>query len=118
MYTSALHSSFWNHIVGFVFLTIIGIVLRGLLSGNPWGEPWWAYLGGPIGCFFIATSSWAIMKVGVDNTAMLIIVGQIVSSRTLDVVRGTLGNPTAQIASIILILAGMLIARSSAKLKT
>jgi hypothetical protein len=39
MYTSALHSSFWNHIVGFVFLTIIGIVLRGLLSGNPRGAP-------------------------------------------------------------------------------
>ena len=58
------------------------------------------------------------MKAGVANTAMLIIVGQIVLIIALDIVRGTVGNPTARIASIILILAGMLIARSSAKPKT
>lgn len=58
------------------------------------------------------------MKAGVANTAMLIIVGQIVSSRAPDIVRGTVGNPTAQIASTIFILAGMLIARSSAKPRT
>jgi uncharacterized membrane protein YdcZ (DUF606 family) len=41
------------------------------------------------------------MKVGVANTAMLIIVGQIVSRIARDIVRGTVGNPTARIASII-----------------
>jgi transporter family-2 protein len=118
MYTSALHSSFWNHIVGFVFLTIIGIVLGGLFTGNPWGAPWWAYLGGPIGFIFIAASSWAILKIGAAHTAMLIIAGQMISSVALDIALGTAGNPTARIAGIILILAGMLIARSGVKPRT
>jgi transporter family-2 protein len=118
MYTSALHSSFWNHIVGFVFLTIIGIVLGGLFTGNPWGAPWWAYLGGPIGFIFIAASSWAILKIGAAHTAMLIIAGQMISSVALDIALGAAGNPTARITGIILILAGMLIARSGVKPRT
>jgi len=54
--TSALHSSFWNHLVGLVFLTLIGVVFGGLFIGDPWGAPWWAYWGGPIGFVFIAAS--------------------------------------------------------------
>jgi len=118
MYTSALHSSFWNHIVGFVFLTMIGVTLGGLFAGDPWGAPWWAYLGGPIGFVFIAASSWAILRIGAALTAMLIISGQMISGVIVDVTLGTAGNTTARIAGITLILAGMLVARSGAKQKT
>ena len=118
MYTSALHSSFWNHVVGFAFLTVIGIILGGLFTGDPWGAPWWAYLGGPIGFVFIAASSWAILKIGAAQTAMLIISGQMISGVVLDIALGTAGNTTARIAGIALILAGMLVARSGAKQKS
>jgi transporter family-2 protein len=117
LYTSALHSSYWNHIVGFVFLTAIGAVFGGLFAGDPWGAPWWAYLGGPIGFIFIAASSWAIMKIGAALTAMLIISGQMISGVVVDIALGTAGNTTARIIGVALILAGMLVARSGAKLK-
>lgn len=118
MYTSALHSSYWNHIVGFAFITAIGIIFGGLFTGDPWGAPWWAYLGGPIGFVFIAASSWAVLKIGAAQTAMLIIAGQMISGVIVDVALGTAGNTAARIIGVALILAGMLVARSGAKPKT
>lgn len=115
MYTSALHSSYWNHIVGFGFLTVIGIAFGGLWAGDPWGAPWWAYLGGPVGFVFIAASSWAVLKIGAAQTAMLIISGQMISGVVLDMFLGTAGNTVARIAGVALILAGMLVARSQPK---
>jgi transporter family-2 protein len=118
MFTSALHSSFWNHVVGFAFLTLVGIIFGGLFTDNPWGAPWWAYLGGPIGFIFIAASSWAILKIGAAQTAMLIIAGQMISGVILDIALGTAGNTTARIVGIVLILAGMFVARTGATQKT
>lgn len=118
LYTSALHSSYWNHMVGFVFLTAIGIVFGGLFAGDPWGAPWWAYLGGPIGFVFIAASSWAVLRIGAAQTAMLIIAGQMISGVVVDIAIGAAGNTTARIIGVSLILAGMLVARSGANTKT
>lgn len=115
MYTSALHSSYWNHIVGLAFITAIGVIFGGLFIGDPWGAPWWAYLGGPIGFIFIAASSWAVLKIGAAQTAMLIIAGQMISGVVLDVLLGTAGNTAARIIGVALILAGMLVARSQPK---
>ena len=118
MYTSALHSSYWNHVVGFAFITAVGIAFGGLFTGDPWGAPWWAYLGGPIGFVFIAASSWAVLKIGAAQTAMLIIAGQMISGVAVDIALGTSGNTTTRIIGVALILAGMLVARSGAKPKT
>jgi len=113
--TSALHSSYWNHIVGLVFITIIGAALGGLFAGDPWGAPWWAYLGGPIGFIFIAASSWSITRIGAAQTALLIIAGQMISGVIVDVALGTAGNTLARMIGVTLILAGMVIARTSPK---
>ncbi|UWQ99051.1 DMT family transporter [Rhodobacteraceae bacterium S2214] len=118
MYTSALHSSYWNHVVGFAFITAVGIAFGGLFTGDPWGAPWWAYLGGPIGFVFIAASSWAVLKIGAAQTAMLIIAGQMISGVAVDIALGTAGNTTTRIVGVAFILAGMLVARSGAKPKT
>lgn len=115
IYTSALHSSYWNHIVGLAFITAIGVIFGGLFIGDPWGAPWWAYLGGPIGFVFIAASSWAVLKIGAAQTAMLIIAGQMISGVVLDVLLGTAGNTVARIIGVALILAGMLVARGQPK---
>jgi len=115
MYTSTLHSSYWNHIVGLAFITAIGVIFGGLFIGDPWGAPWWAYVGGPIGFIFIAASSWAVLKIGAAQTAMLIIAGQMISGVVLDVLLGTAGNTVARIIGVALILAGMLVARSQPK---
>lgn len=110
--TSAMESSFWNHIVGFVFICILGVIAGGLFAGDPWGAPWWAYLGGPIGFTFIALSSWLITRIGAAQTAMLIIAGQMVSGVALDMAMGVPGSPVARIVGVGLILLGMWIARS------
>lgn len=117
MYTSALHSSYWNHVVGFAFITAVGIAFGGLFTGDPWGAPWWAFLGGPIGFVFIAASSWAVLKIGAAQTAMLIIAGQMISGVAVDIALGTAGNTTTRIIGVAFILAGMLVARSGAKPK-
>ena len=110
--TSALHSSWWNHLVGLVFITIVGLLAGGLFTGEPLAAPWWAYLGGVIGVVFIAAGSWLIARIGAAQTAMLIIAGQMISGVVLDIMMGTAGNPAARIIGVALILAGMWVARS------
>ncbi len=110
--TSALHSSLWNHVVGLVFITGVGLLAGGLFAGEPTSAPWWAYLGGVVGVVFIAAGSWLIARIGAAQTAMLIIAGQMISGVVLDIVMGTAGNPVARVTGVTLILAGMWVART------
>ena len=105
--TSAMESSFWNHIVGLGFITLAALLFGGLFAGDPQASPWWAYLGGPVGVIFIAAGSWLIAKIGAAQTAMLIIAGQMISGVVLDIAMGAPGNPWARMIGVALILAGM-----------
>ncbi len=113
--TSALESSFWNHLVGLVFITCIALAIGGLFAGNPGDAPWWAYLGGPIGVVFIAAGSWLIPRIGAAHTAMLIIAGQMISGVLLDVILGAPGNTFARVVGVACILAGVWAARNPPK---
>jgi len=105
--TNAMESSFWNHVVGFVFVTLMALLAGGMFEGAPLDAPWWAYVGGPIGVLFIAAGSWAINRIGAAKTAMLIIAGQMISGVLLDAAMGLAGNWIAQVAGVALILGGM-----------
>lgn len=115
--TNAMESSFWNHIVGLVFVSFIALFIGGLFEGSPLAAPWWAYLGGPIGFLFIAAGSWAINRIGAAQTAMLIIAGQMISSVLLDAALGVDGNLWARVIGVALILGGMWVTRT-AKVKS
>ena len=39
--TNAMESSFWNHIVGLVFVSIIALFIGGMFDGAPLDAPWW-----------------------------------------------------------------------------
>jgi len=110
--TSAMESSFWNHLVGLVFITLAALVFGGLFAGAPLASPWWAYLGGTVGVIFIAMGSWLIQRIGAAQTALMIIAGQMVSGVVLDVAMGAPGNLWARIAGVGLILAGMIVAQT------
>ncbi len=110
--TSAMESSFWNHIVGLVFITAVALLVGGLFAGDPFASPWWAYLGGTIGVIFIAAGSWLIQRIGAAQTALMIIAGQMVSGVVLDVAMGAPGNLWARILGVGLILAGMIVAQT------
>ena len=111
--TNAIESSFWNHIVGLVFISVAALFIGGLFEGAPLSAPWWAYLGGPIGFMFIAAGSWAINRIGAAQTAMLIIAGQMISGVLIDVAMGVHGNPIARVAGVGLILGGMWVTRTA-----
>ncbi len=111
MSTSAMESSFWNHIVGLGFITVTALLWGGLFAGEPLASPWWAYLGGPIGVIFIAAGSWLIPRIGAAQTALLIIAGQMISGVLLDIIMGAPGSPVARAVGVALILAGMYVAQ-------
>ena len=92
--TSAMESSFWNHIVGLTFVSFIALFIGGLFEGAPLAAPWWAYLGGPIGF-------------------LLIIAGQMISGVLIDVAMGVAGNTVARVLGVVLILGGMWVTRTA-----
>jgi transporter family-2 protein len=49
----AFRASLWNHVVGFVFLTLVLVVLGGFQFGG--SAPLPAYLGGLFGALFVAS---------------------------------------------------------------
>lgn len=105
--TSPLIASFWNHVVGFALLSVLGLVIGGLIPAGAGDAPWHAYIGGPIGVVFVAAGSWLIARIGAVNTAMLVIGGQMVSGVVLDLARSVPTTLWASALGVVLILAGM-----------
>ncbi|KKC41467.1 membrane protein [Devosia epidermidihirudinis] len=109
--TSPLIASFWNHIVGFALLTVLGLIIGGLIPAGAGDAPWHAYIGGPIGVVFVAAGSWLIARIGAVNTAMLVIGGQMVSGVALDLLRSVPTTLWASALGVLLILGGMALAQ-------
>ncbi|GLQ08751.1 membrane protein [Devosia yakushimensis] len=105
--SSPLIASFWNHLVGFVALTALGLAIGGLIPAGAADAPWHAYIGGPIGVIFVASGSWLIPRIGAVNTALLVIGGQMVSGVLLDLARGAPSTLWASALGVVLILGGM-----------
>ena len=100
-------SSFWNHIVGFVVLTVLGLIIGGLIPANIAEIPWWVFSGGAIGVVFVASGSWLITRIGAVNSTMLVISGQMVSGVIFDFLRGEPITLWACALGVTLIIAGM-----------
>ncbi len=86
-YGSPLAATLMNFIAGTaVLLTawLIKLVLAG--PGNPLPSEWWYYLGGPMGCIFIALGALLVRSLGVLLTGLCMIGGQLVGSLLLDLV--------------------------------
>lgn len=105
--TTPLVASFWNHIIGFAILTLLGLLVGGLVPAGATDAPWHAYVGGPIGVVFVAAGSWLIARIGAVNTALLVIGGQMVSGVALDLIRAVPTTLWASALGVVLILAGM-----------
>ncbi|MCS4241232.1 transporter family-2 protein [Rhizobium sp. BIGb0125] len=112
---SPLIASFWNHIVGFVVLTLLGLAIGGLLPEGVADAPWYAFIGGPIGVVFIASGSWLIPRIGAVNTALLVISGQMVSGVVLDLFSNQPPKIWASALGVLLILAGMALTQRRSK---
>jgi len=104
---TAMISSFWNHCVGFVLLTALGLVIGGLIPSNLADIPWWVFTGGAIGVIFVASGSWLITRIGAVSTTLLVMSGQMVTGVVFDFLRGVPVTLWASGLGIVLILAGM-----------
>jgi transporter family-2 protein len=113
MSTTPLIASFFNHIVGFIFLTVLGLALGNLILPGAADAPWWVYLGGPLGVIFVTAGSWLIPRIGAVNSALLVIGGQMVSGVIFDFVRGAPMTFWASALGVALILAGVALTQRS-----
>jgi transporter family-2 protein len=100
-------SSFWNHAIGFVIITLLGLFVGGLVPPNIAEVPWWVYTGGGLGVIFVAAGSWLITRIGAINSTLLVIAGQMVFGVIFDLLRGAPVTLWACALGIVLILAGM-----------
>lgn len=109
--TSPLIASFWNHAVGFGFLTIIGLSIGGLIPAGAFDAPWYAYLGGTVGVVFVASGSWLITRIGAMNTALMIIGGQMTGGVVINLLKSATSAFWLASLGVVLIMSGMVIAQ-------
>ncbi|MHA7239241.1 DMT family transporter [Arthrobacter sp. TMS1-12-1] len=84
-YGTPLAATLMNFIAGTTVLLaawLIKVAVAG--SGNPLPGEWWYYLGGPMGCIFIALGALLVRSLGVLLTGLCMIGGQLVGSLLLD----------------------------------
>lgn len=103
----AFKASYWNHVVGFVFLTVILVVISGFVWDQATTAPWYLYLGGVLGTFFVTINSYVIPRLGVTRTALLVISGQMLVGVLVSNHTGALSSLAMQLLGVMLILAGV-----------
>lgn len=118
MERNAFYASLWNHIVGFIFLTLVILAMRGGFSGFHFNAPWFAYIGGAIGALFVAINSYILPRTGSTQAAMLIISGQMISGVVIDQLLHPGQALWAKLLGVLVIIAGIWVSKVSAMKKT
>ena len=109
--SSALESSFWNHLVGFAALILLTAALGSFWPAGVGNAPWYAWTGGAVGVVFVAAGSWLVPRLGATMTGGLLVAGQMLSGVALDLLRGVDAVLWMQLGGVALILGGVLLAR-------
>jgi transporter family-2 protein len=103
--------------VGFLLLALIGMA-RGAwpAEGAIAATPWWAWLGGVLGAFYVAIVIWGVPQLGAMSTVAALIFGQVVAALLLDAIGG-FGLPVQAITwqrllATAFILGGLFLSRA------
>jgi bacterial/archaeal transporter family-2 protein len=70
--------------------------------------PWWSWLGGLLGAFYVAIVIWGVPQLGVVSTVAALVFGQVAAALILDAV-GAFGLPVQAITWQRLLAAGMIL---------
>lgn len=86
---TALDSPLGSAVVSFttgLILLVLALAATGRAGSltGVGGGPWWAYLGGAIGAFFVVVGLLAVPQVGVTVTFVAVIAGQLVAGTLID----------------------------------
>ncbi|MBP1852581.1 DMT family transporter [Rhizobium halophytocola] len=109
----AFEASFWNHLSGFVLLSVFILIAERANVALLGGTPGWALCGGIIGAVFVAISSYVFPRIGANRSALLIIGGQMITGLAIDYLRGTASFHAGQPVGVGLILFGIWLTRFS-----
>ena len=95
--------------IGFVILAVLSAVRGAWPSGGAMAAaPWWSWLGGLLGAFYVAVVIWGVPQLGVVSTVAALIFGQVAAALILDAV-GAFGLPVQAITWQRLVAAGMIL---------
>ncbi|WP_104168323.1 DMT family transporter [Arthrobacter sp. SX1312] len=111
-YGTPLAATLMNFIAGTAVLLSAWLVKVAIAGpGNPLPTEWWYYLGGPMGCIFIALGALLVRSLGVLLTGLCMIGGQLVGSLLLDLVVPAPGTIVvfATVAGTLLTLAAIIL---------
>lgn len=117
MVRNAFYASLWNHIVGFIFLSVILVVHGYETTSHHFSAPWYSYLGGAMGALFVAVNSYVLPRTGSTQAAILIISGQMISGVIIDHLSHPSSNLGIQITAVLLIIAGVWFSKLSTAIK-
>lgn len=98
-----------------LLLGLIAVGEVGRLSAAG-GGPWWAYLGGALGAFFVVATLLAAPRIGVTATFVSVVLGQVAAAALIDR-NGWLGQraipftPGRAVALALLVLSLVLLVR-------
>lgn len=115
---SPLRAAFVSFLVGSVALLAISLVAvrKSLPTAGRLGDaPWWVWIGGLLGAFYVAVAIVATPKLGVAALLSAVIAGQTIAGVVVDQF-GWVGVPErhlspGRIAGIVLVAAGVMLVR-------
>jgi len=102
---------------GFLILAVISTFRGALPSGSAIAStPWWSWLGGFLGAFYVAIVIWGVPQLGAVSTIAALVFGQVVAALLLDAL-GAFGLPVQgiswqRIVAAALILGGLVLSRA------
>ena len=105
----AFHASLVNHVVGFLFLSLllftVSVSLLDPLHTMP-NEPE-LYLGGAIGALYVAVNSFVMAKLGSTNSIVLVVCGQMLFGLAVDMYSSRLEDLGLNVLGAGLVITGV-----------
>ena len=109
----AFKASLWNHVVGFLFLSLALLVLGEWMFDTSPAPPLTAYLGGIFGAFFVAVNSYVFPRLGAMNAVLLVISGQMISAVVIDALNQNEAPTVTRWLGVAIVLLGVYLSRVS-----
>jgi bacterial/archaeal transporter family-2 protein len=106
-------ASLWNHVVGFLFLSLLLLALGDWRFQAVPAPPLAAYLGGFFGALFVAVNSYVFPRLGAMNAALLVISGQMIAAVLMDYRNQGVAPSPIRCLGVAIVLLGIYLTRVS-----